>query len=303
MTELGSNAFREKMRVLRHWGRWGADDQLGALNLVTADKVLEAAALAREGEIISLSREVPASAVSNAFKPATRQLSKKELATRGEGAVVDYFGIDYHGSCTTHVDALCHVWNEDGMWNGRDPDLEIGEEGVTWCGVEQLSDGIVSRGVLFDVPRSRAVPYVKSGEPVTGEELESMARRWDLDPQPGDALVLHAGREAWEDASGHLLDSSHERPGFHTSCLDFFHSVDCSLVVWDMMDCAPNDYGVSIAVHAALFGLGIPLVDNALTAALAARCEALDRHDFLLCVAPLKMVGATGSPVNPLVVL
>ena len=304
MTDLDELAFREKLRGLRNWGRWGPDDQQGALNLVTAEKVLEAAALIVEGEIISLSRDLPLTAASNGLKPALHYLHKKSVGIHGEGVVVDFFGLDYHGSSTTHIDALCHVWNEDGMWNGRDPDAEVGFEGVTWCGAEQLSKGIVTRGVLLDIPRWRNRAYVTEDEPVTGNELEQLIETWKLDVRPGDALVMHAGREAWERANNRSLGSpSEKRPGFHESCLDFFHSRDCSLVVWDMLDCVPNDHGVSIATHAAIFGLGIPLVDNAVLDVLAERCAALSRHAFLLCVAPLKIVGGTGSPVNPLALL
>ena len=69
-----------------------------------------------------------------------------------------------------------------------------------------------------------------------------------------------------------------------------------------MMDARPNGYDLPWGVHGMIFSYGVPLVDNALLQPLAEACTGEGRHEFLLIVAPLKVPGGTGSPVNPLAV-
>lgn len=298
--------FEDKLRGLRRWGRWGDDDERGAVNLVTADKVIEAAALVRRGRPISLSRPFPVKPSAHNPYPAEHYLRRRVRGANGEGSVTDYIGVNCHGKATTHLDALCHVWNADGIWNGRNPNDVVTGDGVTFAGIEAFATGITTRGVLLDVPAHRGVPYVTLDEPITGDELATIGAAADV--RPGDALVIHAGREAY--------DRDHERPwgstdpdgvsrlaGLHASCLDYFASSDCSLIVWDMMDAVPNPYGVPHCTHAAIFALGLPLLDNALIEPLALASRDEGRTDFLFTVAPLAITGGTGSPVNPLAIL
>src|SRR5579871_2236971 len=105
------------LRDRRNWGRWGADDQVGAVNLITPEKRVRAAGLVRSGRAVSLSRPFPKEPALNNPTPAQHFM---KLLDRGQGgAAIDYYGISYHGQATTHLDSLCHVWNQDGMWNGR----------------------------------------------------------------------------------------------------------------------------------------------------------------------------------------
>jgi hypothetical protein len=90
------------------------------------------------------------------------------------------------------------------------------------------------------------------------------------------------------------------RPGLHASCLKFIRETDVSILVWDMMDHMPNEYGVPWTVHGVIFAYGVGLVDNALLEPLAAVCAEEGRYDFMLILAPLLVVGGTGSPLNPL---
>lgn len=117
------------LRDRSNWGRWGKDDQRGALNLITPQKRVAAAGLVRSGRSVSLSREWPKTPGNGNTNPAQHWM---RWFDRGSGgAAVDFYGISYHGYTTTHVDALCHVWDEQGLWNGRDPKTEITSNGVT----------------------------------------------------------------------------------------------------------------------------------------------------------------------------
>jgi kynurenine formamidase len=305
---LTEDDFRQKLSGLRNWNRWGADDQRGAVNLITQDSVRQAAQLVQLGQTVSMCRPFPKTPAANNLNPAQHFMRRRFRGDGTSGSAVDYIAINYHGQASTHLDALCHVWNRDGMWNGRNPDDEVTYDGVTWGGVEHWADGIVGRGVLLDVAEGRSKGYVDLAEPVTADELRGVATATGVQLEPGDILVIHSGRDAWERARKRLWgapdsDGSEDRPGLHASCLEFFHEVDCSLIIWDMMDAKPNDYGVPHTTHAALFNQGVGLLDNALLEPLALACRQQRRSTFMVAVAPLKIIGGTGSPVNPLAIL
>jgi kynurenine formamidase len=288
----------------RNWGRWGQDDQVGTLNLITQEKRVKAAALVRTGRSVSLSRDFPKQPGGGNTYPAQHWMKTVPRGTGGFSA--DYYGIFYHGVASTHLDALCHTWDDQGMWNGRDPGREITFEGAAFGGVEHWSSGIITRGVLLDVPRYRGEPYVTLEKPVHGWELEDIAKTEDVTLEPGDAVVVYSGREALQAAHpGQYYEMpfgtpNPVRPGLHASCLPFLRDYDIAVLVWDMMDAMPNGYDIPWSVHGAIFAYGIALLDNALLQPLAEVCTAERRYEFMLLIAPLKVVGGTGSPANPI---
>ncbi|HEV8676796.1 MAG TPA: cyclase family protein [Methylomirabilota bacterium] len=284
----------------RNWGRWGRDDQLGALNLITPEKRVAAARLVRTGRSLSLSREFPTMPSPGNPQPAQHWM---RIVPRGRGGfAADFYGVFYHGWASTHVDALCHTWDEAGMWNGRDPAREITFDGATFGAVHHWKEGILTRGVLLDVPRHRGEPYVRQEHPVHGWELEEIAKAHDLRLEPGDAVCVYSGREAWQAAHPDHPYGPEPRPGLHASCLPFLRDHDVAVLAWDMMDLTPNGYDLPWSVHGAIFAYGVALIDNALLEPLAETCAAERRYEFLLVLAPLRVVGGTGSPANPLAV-
>ena len=287
----------------RNWGRWGNDDQVGAVNMVTPEKRLAAAATIKSGRAVSLSREFPKTPAPNNPTPALHYM-KKVSRSETSGFSADFYGISYHGTATTHLDALCHVWDENGMWNGRNHEDAITMDGAVWGSVDHWKDGIITRGVLLDVPKFRGVPYVTMDNPVHGWELEDIAKAQGVEMAPGDALVVYSGRDKWnEDGNTVWGGDPIERPGLHASCLKFIRECDCCLLVWDMMDFTPNGYDLAWPVHGSIFAYGIGLLDNALLQPLAEACAEEGRYEFMLTVNPLRVVGGTGSPVNPVAIL
>jgi kynurenine formamidase len=302
MTNASTFSEEDLVKLLRernNWGRWGADDQVGAINLITAEKRLEAVSLVRSGRTVSLSRPFPKTPAPNNPNPAQHWMRSFTFPTGG-GAVVDYYAISYHGQAATHIDALCHVWNADGLWNGRTPDV-LTPNGARWGSVDNWSNGIVTRGVLLDVPAFRGEPYVTDGKPVTGAELEQIARKQGVTIEPGDAIIVHSGREAFNRESGQTWGAGGQNnPGLHASCLKPIRDWDVSVLVWDMMDASPSGYETRWTVHGALPSFGVALVDNSLLEPLAQACAEEGRYEFMLMLAPLVVVGGTGSPLNPI---
>ncbi|PYN94775.1 MAG: hypothetical protein DMD91_27010 [Candidatus Rokuibacteriota bacterium] len=305
--KLPSDAdVRSFIRDRNNWGRWGKDDQLGALNLVTPAKRVAATRLVKSGRSVSLSRPFPKEPGPNNAYPAQHYM---RTVPRGKGGfAADYYGIFYHGIASTHIDALCHTWDEGGMWNGRDPKKEVTFEGATFGGVEHWSEGIITRCVMLDVPRQRGVASVTQDAPVHGWELDEILSKRGIRLEPGDAVAVYGGRDAWQANNpdtpyGRPFGGGpNVRPGLHVSCLPFLRDHDVSLLVWDMLDHLPIGYDIPWAVHAAIFAYGVALVDNALLEPVARACVEEGRDDFMLVIAPLRVVGGTGSPANPLAV-
>ena len=289
------------LRSARNWGRWGSDDDVGAPNLITPAKRVEAAQLVRTGEAISLSRPWPTEPAPGNQHPAKHFMQRMERP-EGAGLAEDFIGAEFHGKTVTHIDALSHAWDSDGMWNGRSADDEITFSGATWGGIEAWSSGLVTRGVLLDVPRHRRVPYVDLDRPVHGWELDEIVEAQGTPVGAGDAVVVYSGREAW-DREHEAWAGLSERPGLDASCLWFLRERDCALIVWDMTDRMPNGYELPFGNHAAIFAFGLALVDMALLEPLANACAEAGRWEFMLVVSPLPIVGGTGSPVNPLAIL
>ena len=273
-------------RSRRNWGRWGDDDQMGAVNLITPEKRAAAAGLVRTGRTVSLSR---------VFEPPQHFMQKGSLGGPG-GFVVDYLGFIYHGGVVTHIDALCHIWDGDGMWQGRDPDVEVTTQGAGFGSITHWSNGIITKGVLLDVPRHRGEPHVTVENPVMGEELEAIASAQGVTVEPGDALLVHSGWQSYTDnASGEALGG----PGLHPSCAEFIRDHDVALLGWDLMDAGLGASDLAWPVHGVLFNYGVALLDNARLEPIAEACAEEGRNEFLFMLLPLNVARGTGSPANP----
>ena len=288
----------------RNWGRWGDKGSAGAMNLIDEEKRLQAIGLVEQGRTVSLSRPFPVTPTAENPRPAQHYMQVWERPGNS-GAAVDYYGLIYHGTSTTHIDALCHVWDENGMWDGRKPEDTLTFSGANYGTVDDWSDGILTRGVLLDVPKHRGKPYVTVEEPVHGWELEDIAREQGVTLEPGDAVMVYSGREAFSADNGGIWADSvsgEPRPGLHASCLPFVRDSDMSLLGWDMMDASPNEYDIGWSVHGVIFAYGVALLDNALLEPLADACAEEGRYEFMISINPLNVIGGTGSPVNPIVV-
>jgi kynurenine formamidase len=290
----------------RNWGRWGKDDQLGVMNLVTPAKRAAAARLVKSGRSVSLSRPFPTTPGLNNALPAHHYM---KTMPRGKGGfAADYYGIFYHGVASTHLDALCHTWDEQAMWNGRDPKKEITFDGALFGSVDHWAEGIITRGVILDVPRHRGTACVTQDAPVHGWELDDILSKRNITLEPGDAVCVYAGRDQWQAQNPNRAYSVPfgpgplDRPGLHVDCLPFLRDHDVSVLVWDMLDALPIGYDIPWAVHACLFAYGCALLDNALLEPLANAAKDEGRDDFMLVISPLRVIGGTGSPANPLAI-
>lgn len=289
---------------LNNWGRWGDDDQKGALNLITPEKRAAAVALARSGRVVSLARDItPHPALDYHMLYPVRRGSAK--------ASVDYVGMVYHGYTVTHMDALCHVEYQGKLYNGRSFEDHIRLGGASWGALDSWFEGVVTRGVLLDVAAAREGGYVRVGKPVIPPELDAAVARAGVRVEPGDFVVVRSGREAYEGAATDAaptvatqgIPNINVRPGLHISCLEWLREHDVAGVAWDMLDERPVGYnGIEFGVHLGIPLLGLCLIDNVYPERLVTACAEENRYEFLFTAMPLRIAGSTGSPCQPVAI-
>ena len=170
-------------RTLSNWGRWGPEDQRGALNLITPGVTAAAAATVRSGRTVSCSRPIDTRAAPDNPLPATHVM----LGTHADGMGSDSLTVAPHGFATSHVDALCHVFHEGRLYNGYDS-ATVTDDGAARLGIEHLRSGIVTRGVLLDAAAGRGAAALEPGEPIYPEDLEAAESAAGLRVRSGDAL-------------------------------------------------------------------------------------------------------------------
>ncbi|MDA2815149.1 cyclase family protein [Nocardiopsis sp. RSe5-2] len=305
-----------------NWGRWGPDDQLGALNLITPGAVMRGLAAAREGRVLSLAQPIegatasgrPARVPHMAGRPLPQHYMAVDGGDQAAGApslpggrrvADDALVLSPHGT-TTHMDALCHMWAGERMYNGH-PAGRVGSRGASRLGVEHAAArGVLTRGVLFDAARHRGAARLGPDDRVGAADLEAMPGARLL--APGDAAVVRTGWPlAWEEDPGLYRGA---QPGLDGSAVRWLAARDAAVVVCDNTgvqalgaDGGPVDAPEDDAHLVLLWRHGVPLVEMARLEGLGSELAGAGRADFLLVVAPLPVGGGTGSPVNPLAVL
>jgi kynurenine formamidase len=303
MTRTGPDTKRAGTDVARfseelsNWGRWGEQDQLGALNLITQEKRVAAAKLVQRGRCVSCARPLPTEPAADNPRPATHHMT----GTASEGAGADYIAVASHGYATSHIDALCHIFHEGRLYNGY-PAQRVTAHGALELGIHELRDGIVSRGVLLDVPRLRDTHWLEPGEAILPEDLEACESRASLRVEAGDVLLVRTGRWAYREKHG-AWDPHDKLAGLHAECLPWLRERGVAALGSDgVSDVVPSQVeGFRLPIHSiAIPILGIHLLDNLDLEALGDACSEEGRWEFLLHVAPLVIRRGTASPVNPI---
>ena len=284
---------------LSNWGRWGPDDELGAANLITAEKRADAAGLVTEGFTVSLSSN--AQTYKSLDNPCPIAWSMVRASRASASDTVAYPCI--HGPGTTHLDAFAHIFFDGKMWNGYDVDgLVTMEGGAAKNSIMTVKNGLVTRGVLYDIPRLKGVPYLEPGTRITVEDLEAWEAQTGVQVGPGDAFLIRWGRWARQDALG-PFDTGREAAGLDNNVIPWLRERDVAIAGWETPGYMPQPEGdiSRLALHNfALTILGIQVLDRADFQALAEAAAARSRWEFMLTIAPLPIPNGTGSPVNPI---
>lgn len=305
---------RERMdeifESVKNWGRWGKDDEAGALNLITDEVRRSAAAAVRHGRAVSCARDIPVDPAPDNPHPALHM-----MVAGGDDCLVpeiglettsDFVGLAFHGMASTHLDALCHVHKGGLMYNGV-PGTEVKSTGAKRNSVMCAKDGIVSRGVLLDLPRTLGIRWLEPGQVIDPDQLDQAVALEGVEIRSGDILLIATGRDARRDEFGPWGPMDPGMPGLHPECVPWLHERDISVLgsdcVSDPIPLPPIE-GWGMPIHeCTLVAMGVHLLDNLHLGWLSEACEALSQWDFQFSVSPLRIEGGTGSPVNPIALL
>ena len=289
----------------KNWGRWGANDQRGASNLITAEKSLSAIRLVKNGVVISLAHAVPQKVDSEVPE---RSIFHRVTESIGPFNTIDRYEVSYHGLATAHMDAFCHFFLEGKMYNGYPVADNITPQ--TGCKKDDIMawrDGVVTRAVLYDIPQLKGVDWIEPGTPITRADLEAWEKKSGVKAGPGDVVMLYVGRWKRRAAKGPSPDAI---PGYFADVVPFIKERDIAFVGHDFnIDWAPRPgwgdaQGIPVnPVHQAVLNwMGVGIVENLDLERAVETARRLNRYEFMLTFAPLPVEGGTGSPLNPLAI-
>lgn len=270
---------------LSNWNRWGKDDQLGTLNYITPQVRTAAAHLIKKGIAVSLSQS------TNLVRDSiSRGAHEMNIFRKGS---MDFIAMNYHGYKITHVDGLCHFFADSlTLYNGY-PRTVVTQAGAVKLGIENFADGISGRGVLLDMELVKGRP-ISPGEAIRPADLEEAEKKLGLKVQAGDILLVRTGSEKTGDQP--------KVAGLAAECMIWLHERQVAML--GCADVAPAPFKRHwLPTHAiGIPHMGMPLLDNPSLNDLARICQSEKRWEFFITMAPLRLEGATGSPVNPIAI-
>lgn len=303
--------------VLRHrsWGRWGADDELGAGNYVTPDTIRHAAGLVRSGRAFSLA--IPLDRFGP--QPAGRvRVNPQHVMLRHGGDILADWDLAKDDVRSTddaiymplqsgaQWDAFCHIFHEGKTYNGRGPET-VTSDGALYNSITTMKDRAVGRGVLLDIPRYLGVDWLEPRHAIQDTELEGCAAAQGVDILPGDFLLVRTGHMHRRQLAGEWGDFvAGPAPGLGLSAGDFLCPRGVTAVATDTwgLEVQPGETdGVRHPLHVCLLvNAGVYIGEMWDLEALADACAEDESYEFLLVAAPLTVTGAVGSPLNPIAI-
>lgn len=302
----------------RNWGRWGADDEVGALNFLTRQEVLRGVRAVTQGKVFTLQIQM-GHPDGDPVWPGRKESQRANVVD--EGVYLAGKGPQYPGGLhyaddvmflylqgSTQYDALGHVWCDGKLYNGYDARTTMG--GMSKASVLPIAErGIVGRGVLIDMARHRGKAVLDPGETFGHEDLLAAAAAQGVTIEKHDVLIVRTG---WIGSFYHR-----DRTEFYKNFVEPGLTYSPALVAWFQAMEIPNlatdtianevtvdpVSGVALPLHVALMSnLGVTFTEICSLDALARDCAADGQWSFLYAAAPLKVVGGSGAPVNPIVV-
>lgn len=294
---LSKAQFDELFKQVSNWGRWGKNDQMGTLNLITPERRREAAKQVRDGVSVSMARDLnPEKAIDNPdpFRD-TMNLGVDDKFN------MDTYTVNFHGFAFSHIDALSHTYYDGHFYNGF-PVSAISAAGATVLDTALYRDGIFTRGVIVDIPWLRGLPYLDKNAYITGHDLDLWEAKTGVRIQAGDAVAIRTGRWALRDAKG-PWDIASASAGLDPSAVVWLHKRDVAVLVSDAAhDAIPSAVkDVDFPIHVlTIVAMGMPLADQCNLEDIAREALKLNRQTFLLTMEPVRIKGGTGALVNPI---
>lgn len=306
-------AIYEAAEKLSNWGRWGADDQIGTLNNVSPEDVVNAGKLIRKGKTfalgLSLKEPIQSGLFGGRWNPIHTMLATGTDAAAGNQDVPAPYlryaddAINMPCQASTQWDALCHIFLDDKMYNGYDARL-VDARGAKKLGIEHVRDKMVGRGVLLDVARFKGVDSLDDGYAITIADLKDTAAAQKVEIRKGDFVIVRTGHQerclAKGDWSGYAGGGA---PGFAFETCYWIRETDIAAICSDTWGCEvrPNETDEAnqpwhwVVIPA----IGISMGEIFYVKELAADCVADGVYEFFFCAPPMHLPGGAGSPINP----
>lgn len=312
MSKMDISTVRALARKHRNWGRWGADDELGTLNHITPEKIVAAARLVRQGKVFSLAIPFDSKGPQSGFGGRTNPLHfmLQDGGDIASGAQDFIPGLRYCDDavtmplqCATQWDALSHIYFDGKMYNDRGPEM-VNSNGARANSIDKLKDKIVSRGVLFDIPRYRGKSWLDPGEAISPADLDGAAARQKVTVGRGDIVLIRTGQLAQVKAAGSWGQyAGGPAPGLSLSVADWLAGHEIAGYATDTWgtEVIPNETpDVFQPLHCvAIVNMGMLVGEIFNLEDLAVDCAADEVYEFLFVAPPLPITGAVGSPINP----
>ncbi|MGW1544747.1 cyclase family protein [Streptomyces sp. NPDC002309] len=302
--------FHEIAKRVNNWGRWGADDELGTLNLITDEVVRRASGEVRTGRRVPLALPLRQDGVQTGMIPGrvnplhVMVQINQELFGPGTVACSDD-AVTMGLQAGTHWDALPHVSHSGRLYNGRPAGTVTAHGGAEFSGIGTVRH-LVSRGVLLDVARARGTDRLDGGHAVTPEDLDAAEELAGTRVRAGDVVLVRTGQiQAY--LAGDRHGYAYPSPGLSLRTPGWFHAHDVAAVANDTLTFEifpPETDDLWLPVHALhLVEMGMPQGQNWNLEELSTACGQTGRYAFLLSATPEPFTGATGAPVAPVAVL
>ena len=298
--QLTQNDILAMVEELSNWGRWGVDDQLGAINLITPQKRKEAAKLVQLGISVSLARDIETELAADNPNPFQHKMLSDGQNLHAQWCS-DNFSVSYHGFAHSHIDSLCHYVHEQTLYNGISAKV-VTPEGAKKLDVYNLKNGVFTRGILLDGPALKGVDYLEPGTAIYPSDLDAWEKKVGVKIASGDVVLIYTGRWARREVVGPWNGT---QAGLHATSARWLRERDISVLGSDGgSEVSPSGIaGVNSPIHLLmLHSMGVHMLDNLDLEELSQKAKELKRWDFLITFAPLAVEGGTGSPLNPIAI-
>jgi kynurenine formamidase len=287
--------------------RWGKDDQIGAMNYLTSETILNAIKVVKKGQVFSLSHQLEEGMPLNPFHsdflystfrdiPQSQEFLGKIIANKNK---VGYMNIrmDMADHSGTHVDGLNHAAIDGKLYNGELASSISTVRGTTRLGIQTMPP-LVSRGILVDMT---LVHQKLERYTITPDHIRKVLRIEGRKIRRGDTVLIYTGWEKyWMKDNTRFVSLM---PGIGIEAAKWLADSEVVAVGSDTqsVEIEPNiksdEDGI---VHQELITVnGIHLVENLKLSGIARKRI----FEFLFICLPLKIKGGTGSPVTPIAIV
>jgi kynurenine formamidase len=298
---------KELGKRLSNWGRWGADDEIGTLNFVTAAKRVQAGGLIRTGKIFDLGMPFDKNGPQDGGFRINPLHTMTLTPTDGRASPDGRIGADdvvvLPLQCATQWDSLAHVGYDGQFYNGAPAETVSTMTGATRNSFDKAVERLISRGVLLDIARLKGVDRLADSTEITADDLSAAEDQQGVQVESGDILLVRTGSYQWfvEGDKRHFMGPE---PGLGLSTVEWLYDREVAAVALDNWACEvwPSRVeGCVIPFHmVAIRDLGLTLGEMFNLEGLADDCALDGVYEFLFCAPGLKITGSVGSPITPM---